>query len=111
MPLLEDLKKTTERLTGWQRPSPSQVAKLPRKSRANTYGFRADGLIPNHPHWPVIIYRRAVRFPHTLDPAAVMEDIFERNGWGDSWRGDIYDYLHYHSRIHETWGEDIYDYT
>ena len=33
-----------------------------------------------------------------------MEDIFERNGWGDSWRGDIYDYLHYHSRIHEAWG-------
>ena len=104
MPLLEDLKKTTERLTGWRRPSPSQVAKLPRKLKANTYRFRDDGFIPNHPRWPIIIYRRAVRFPRALDPAAVMEDIFERNGWGDSWRGDIYDYLHYHSRIHEALG-------
>jgi uncharacterized protein YjlB len=104
MPILEDLKKTAERLTGWQRPSPSQVAKLPRTPKANTYRFRDDGLIPNHPRWPVIIYRRAVRFPHALDPAALMEDIFERNDWGDSWRSDIYDYLHYHSRIHEVLG-------
>ena len=104
MPLLEDLKKTAERLTGWQRPSPSELPTLPRNSKASTYRFRDDGLIPNHPRWPAIIYRRAVRFPRAFDPAAVMEDVFERNGWGDSWRGDIYDYLHYHSRIHEALG-------
>ena len=34
----------------------------------------------------------------------MFEDIFAHNGWGDSWRGDIYDYLHYHSRIHEVLG-------
>ncbi len=42
--------------------------------------------------------------PRSLDPAAVWEAIFESNGWGDSWRGEIYDYLHYHSRIHEVLG-------
>lgn len=104
MPFLEDLKKTTERLTGWQRPSPSELPTLPRNSKASTYRFRDDGLIPNHPRWPAIIYRRAVRFPRPLDPAAVMEDVFARNGWCDSWRGDVYDYLHYHSRIHEVLG-------
>src|SRR4029453_15221518 len=26
------------------------------------------------------------------------------NGWGDTWRDGIYDYLHYHSRIHEVLG-------
>jgi uncharacterized protein YjlB len=26
------------------------------------------------------------------------------HGWGDTWRGEIYDYLHYHSRIHEVLG-------
>jgi uncharacterized protein YjlB len=104
MPLLEDLKKTTEKLTGWQRPTPMQLAHLPRRSKANVYRFRDDGLIPNHPLWPVIIYRRAVRFPRRIDPAAVMEDIFDRNGWGDSWRDGIYDYLHYHSRTHEVLG-------
>jgi uncharacterized protein YjlB len=104
MPLLEDIKKTTERLTGWQRPEPTQLDKLVRKSKAATYSFKDDGLIPNNPRWPVIIYRRAVRFPRDLDPAAVIEDIFERNGWQDSWRDSIYDYLHYHSRIHEVLG-------
>ena len=42
--------------------------------------------------------------PRTLDPAAVIEDVFDRNGWGDGWRNGIYDYLHYHSRIHEVLG-------
>jgi uncharacterized protein YjlB len=37
-----------------------------------------------------------------LDPAAIMEDLFELNGWRDSWRNGIYDYVHYHSRIHEV---------
>jgi uncharacterized protein YjlB len=33
-----------------------------------------------------------------------MEDLFEKTGWGDSWRNGIYDYVHYHSRIHEVLG-------
>jgi uncharacterized protein YjlB len=45
-----------------------------------------------------------VRFPKKLDPAAVFEELFESNGWGDSWRDGIYDYVHYHSRIHEVLG-------
>jgi len=104
MPLLEDIKKTTEHLTGWHRPEPAQLDKLVRKAKANTYSFTDDGRIPNNPRWPVIIYRHAVRFPRDLDPAAVIEDIFARNGWRDSWRDGIYDYLHYHSRTHEVLG-------
>ena len=45
-----------------------------------------------------------MRFPASLDPAAVLEDLFENNGWGNSWRDGIYDYVHYHSRIHEVLG-------
>ncbi|MGO4440944.1 cupin [Rhizobium sp. RAF56] len=66
--------------------------------------FTDDGLVPNHPRWPLIIYRAAVEFEGRLDPAAVMEDLFEANGWGDTWRDGIYDYVHYHSRIHEALG-------
>jgi hypothetical protein len=34
----------------------------------------------------------------------VIEDLFERNGWGETWRDGIYDYVYYHSRIHEVLG-------
>jgi uncharacterized protein YjlB len=40
----------------------------------------------------------------SLDPAAVFEDLFEANGWSDSWRDGIYNYAHYHSGIHEVLG-------
>jgi uncharacterized protein YjlB len=104
MALLEDLKKSTERITGWQRPAAEQVSALLRRCKRGMFRFRDDGRIPNHPRWPVIIYWNVVHLPRTLDPAAVMEDLFEGNGWGDSWRDGIYDYLHYHSRIHEVLG-------
>ncbi|WP_328824918.1 cupin domain-containing protein [Mesorhizobium neociceri] len=42
--------------------------------------------------------------PDEFDPAAVMEELFQANGWGHSWRNGIYDYVHYHSRIHEVLG-------
>lgn len=36
------------------------------------------------------------------DPGAVFEDLFERNGWGRSWRNGFYDFVYYHSRTHEV---------
>jgi uncharacterized protein YjlB len=104
MDLLEDVKKSTERVTGWRRPSSDQVAALLRRSKRGMFRFRDDGKIPNHPRWPVIVYWSAVQLPRTLDPAAIMEELFESNDWADSWRNGIYDYLHYHSRIHEVLG-------
>jgi uncharacterized protein YjlB len=102
MSLLEDVKCITEKATGWKRPEDPQGLSRERKPQA--YRFKDDGLIPNHPKWPLVIYKSAVRLPDTLDPAAVFEDLFESNGWGDSWRDGIYDYAHYHSRIHEVLG-------
>lgn len=102
--MLEELKKSTERVTGWQRPSAEQVATLLRRSKRGAFHFRDDGTIPNHPRWPVLIYWGVVQLPRAFDRAAVLEDLFESNGWGDSWRNGIYDYLHYHSRIHEVLG-------
>jgi uncharacterized protein YjlB len=104
MPLLEDAKKMAEKITGWSRPSEDHLTRLIRGRKAHTFRFKDDGLIPNHPRWPLIVYRGAVRFPEKLDPAAVFEDLFESNGWGDSWRDGIYNYVHYHSRIHEVLG-------
>jgi uncharacterized protein YjlB len=104
MTLLEGVKKSAQRITGWQRPASGQTVDLLRRAKRGMFRFRDDGKIPNHPRWPVIIYWNAVQLPRTLDPAAIMEELFKKNGWSDSWRNGIYDYLHYHSRIHEVLG-------
>jgi uncharacterized protein YjlB len=104
MTLIEDLKSKAERLTGYRRPSLDQLPSLVRPSRPIAYRFRHDGFVPNHPRWPFVLYRSALTLPRSLDPAAVWEALFESNHWGDMWRGEIYDYLHYHSRIHEVLG-------
>jgi uncharacterized protein YjlB len=102
MSLLEDVKRITEKATGRKRPDNPQD--LLRERKPQTCRFKDDGLIPNHPKWPLVIYKNAVRLPEELDPAAVFEHLFESNGWRDSWRDGIYDYVHYHSRIHEVLG-------
>jgi uncharacterized protein YjlB len=104
MPILEDLKEYAERATGLRRPGKRNVQALAPPRRPHTVRFRDDGLVPNHPRWPLIIYRAAVHFGEKHDPAAVIEDLFETNGWGDTWRDGIHDYVHYHSRIHEVLG-------
>jgi hypothetical protein len=82
MPVLESLKKVAEKATGIARPSTNQVEGLIRTRKANTVMFKDDGVIPNNERWPLVVYRGAVSLPAHLDPAAVMEDLFERNGWG-----------------------------
>jgi len=104
MSLFEDLKKTTEKMTRWQRPTDPQLGALVRRGKIGAFRFKDDGVTPNHPRWPLLILWRAVRLPRSLDPAAVFEDIFQRNGWTESWRDGVYDYLHYHSRTHEVLG-------
>jgi uncharacterized protein YjlB len=104
MAVLEDLKEYGERATGLRRPGRREAATLTRERKPHTVRFKDDGLIPNHPRWPLIIYRRAVDLDERHDPAAAIEDLFEVNGWNDTWRDGIYDYVHYHSQIHEVLG-------
>ena len=104
MPVLEYVKANMERATGLRRPGKRQARDLARVRRPYTVRFKDDGLVPNHPCWPFVIYRSAVDFGEGHDPATVMEDLFESTGWRDSWRDGIYDYVHYHSRIHEVLG-------
>src|SRR5436305_1676427 len=102
MNVLESIKHVAEKATGWRRPD--RPKSLVRERKPTSYKFKDDGLIPNHPRWPFLVYKRAVRLPESLDPAAVFEELFESNGWGDTWRDGIYDYVHYHSKIHEVLG-------
>jgi uncharacterized protein YjlB len=104
MNVREDFRKLAEKATGWRRPDRGDFATLVRTRAPRLFRFADDGVVPNHPRWQLVIYRNAVKLPATLDPAAVFEELFAQNGWGDSWRDSVYDYLHYHSRIHEVMG-------
>ncbi|MBC9877359.1 cupin domain-containing protein [Bradyrhizobium sp. INPA01-394B] len=64
--------------------------------------FEDDGLVPNN-ILPFLVYQGAV----TLDPKQpeeTIENLFETNGWGGTWRNGVYDYLHYHATVHEVLG-------
>jgi uncharacterized protein YjlB len=104
MPMLEDVKKTIEKMTGFARPDRSETAGLLRMRKAHLFRFRDDGATPNNPRFPLILYRSPVRMHGHLDPAAIFEELFAANGWGDSWRDGIYDFLHFHTRTHEVLG-------
>jgi uncharacterized protein YjlB len=104
MPILESGKRIVEKATGWRRPSSDDLDRLLRTRKINAFHFKDDGVVPNHPQWPMIVYRSALKLPDAFDPAAIFEDVFARNGWGSCWRNGVYDYVHYHSRIHEALG-------
>lgn len=102
--LLEDVKRSGELLTGIGRPTIRQVRLHLSNRKASAFHFRDDGLVPNHPRWPVIFYRGVVSLKGALDPAASFEVLFSAHGWKDSWRDIVYDWLHYHSVQHEVLG-------
>ena len=77
MPILEDLKEYTERATGLKRPGKQEASNLARVRKPRAVRFKDDGLVPNHPRWPLIIYRGAIDLDEGHDPAAVIEDLFE----------------------------------
>jgi len=104
MYILESLKRTIKQVTGWRRPTARQVRGRVIRRKPKTFLFRDDGSIPNNPDMPFVVFPAAVRVDTAGDPAAIFEQMFESNGWGDTWRNGIYDYVHYHSRIHEVLG-------
>jgi uncharacterized protein YjlB len=67
------------------------------------FRFADDGLVPNNPSLPFLVYRGAIEVAGR-DPASAIERRFAANGWGDMWRNGIYPFTHYHSRIHEALG-------
>ena len=67
-----------------------------------TFVFADDGLVPNNPI-PFLVYRGAIEVTSGR-PEETIEQLFGANGWGDMWRNGVYDYLHYHSTVHEALG-------
>ena len=67
-----------------------------------TFVFADDGLVPNNP-MPFLVYKGAVDVAND-HPEKTIEGLFGANGWGAMWRNGVYDYLHYHSTVHEALG-------
>lgn len=58
------------------------------------------GKFPNN-SLPLLIYRQAWTLP-LEDAAELIENHFENNLWGNTWRDGVFDYHHYHSTAHEV---------
>lgn len=101
---VEPIKRLLENATGLGVPAPKLAVTCLRVKKARWMKFKDDGYIPNNPKLPLLLYRKVVRFDRHYDPAALIEAIFKANGWRKPWRNGIYDYVHYHSRIHEVLG-------
>src|SRR5688572_1164190 len=69
-----------------------------------TFLLAGNGAIPNNPKLPLLVYRRVIDLSGTPNPEAVIERKFAGHGWGNMWRNGVYEYVHYHSRIHEVMG-------
>ena len=104
MPLLEDAKRTIERVTGLGRPTAKDLALLTQSRKAHPLRFEDDGETPNNSRLPTIVYRSPVKLIERYDPAAIFEELFASNGWQDSWRDGMYDFLHFHTHTHEVLG-------
>ncbi|WP_075619592.1 hypothetical protein [Paenisporosarcina indica] len=63
------------------------------------FKFDDDGIIPNNPKLPIILYYGAFKnHPQEIEPT------FNLNNWQNSWVNGVYDYHHYHSNAHEVLG-------
>jgi uncharacterized protein YjlB len=101
---VEPVKRLVERVIGIGVPTQDEALACVRRTKPRRMKFRDDGYIPNNSKLALLWYRNVVRFDRKHDPAATLELIFEANAWGKAWRNGIYDFVHYHSMIHEVLG-------
>jgi uncharacterized protein YjlB len=101
---VEPIKRLLEKATGLGIPAREQALESVRIVKPVRMKFRDDGYVPNNPKLPLLYYRKAVHFDRRHDPAATLEAVFNAHAWGEAWRNGIYDFVHYHSMIHEVLG-------
>ena len=67
------------------------------------YLLHDNGVFPNNPALPLLVYPQAVELAGP-DPATVFERLFSSHRWGGGWRNGIFGFHHYHSTAHEVLG-------
>lgn len=70
--------------------------KQPAKITIKTFIFQDNGSIPNHPTYPLLLYK------NVITSADNPKDVLAENNWLGQWRGGIAPYHHYHSNSHEV---------
>jgi len=104
MPLTDQIKNYAKKLVE-NRPGLSALRSLVRSRKPLAIRFRDDGIVPNNPRFPVLLYRRVIALnARGFDPGTLIDALFETHGWTRSWRDTVYDFVHYHSQIHEVMG-------
>jgi uncharacterized protein YjlB len=103
LPLKDQVKNFARKMVE-DRPDAAAARLLVQRRAPQARRFADDGIVPNHPRWSLIIYRKAIRFTRTYEAAPIIDALFEANGWGRSWRDSVYDFVHYHSQVHEVLG-------
>lgn len=76
------------------------MASTPKATAVEEHLLDDDGLVPNNPVLPLVLYRGAIE----AGDAAACEALFAGNGWVGAWRNGIYAHHHYHSTAHEALG-------
>jgi hypothetical protein len=103
MPLTDQIKNLDRKLVE-AKPVGAVLARLVHKPKPLVRAFVDDGIAPNHPRFPFVLHRGAVRVHGAkLNAATIIDTLFSQNGWR-SWRDSVDDFVHYHSRIHEVMG-------
>jgi uncharacterized protein YjlB len=104
MPLKDQIKNIGRRLVE-DRPDREALSGFVLTRKPLSMMFSDDGLIPNNPRFPVLLYRGAINVStRRFKAATIMDVIFAENNWGRSWRDTVYDFVHYHSQVHEVLG-------
>jgi uncharacterized protein YjlB len=103
MPIKDQIKNYAKKLTE-DSPDPGQLDAMMRKHQPSSIRFKDDGIVPNNPRFPVLVYRNVVNLDARFKPDTIIDTLFDGNGWARSWRDTVYDFVHYHSQIHEVLG-------